>query len=349
MTRPEQLDLEDAIAAASPKVWGYARVSTDEQHASAQEPELRAAGAADIVLETGSGAGDLPALRSLVARLRPGDTLAVTEVSRLGRTTPGVLALADELRRRGVALRVTRLGVDTATPAGQLVLSMMAALAAYGRSQLLERQRAGVVAARIRGVRFGRPPAMTDAQIDHAADLIRAGATLSATAAMMGVGKTTLSRAIRRRHPALILPGSGIKRGVPKRRGHWFRDRRCFNRLKEGYMARSRYQDIVNNEQARRAMQRIDFPLEIFEVSGCWDELTRQFRDWLTDTDRKAIVRSSKAWSESERVVTAFIFAALWLDELSRKVCKDPLAGLSGLSTDSIQLVCACVSRDVPV
>ena len=114
-------------------------------------------------------------------------------------------------------------------------------------------------------------------------------------------------------------------------------------------MARSRYKDIVNNEQARRAMRRIDFPLEIFEVSGCWDELTRQFRDWLTESDRKAIVRSSKAWSESERVVTAFIFAALWQNELSRKVCKDPLAGLSGLSTDSIQLVCACVSRDVPV
>jgi DNA invertase Pin-like site-specific DNA recombinase len=218
---PRQIDLEDAIAASGPRVWGYARVSTDDQHASAQEPELRAAGAVDIVLETGSGTGDLPGLRSLVARLRPSDTLAVTEVSRLGRTTAGVLTLADELRHRGVGLRITRLGVDTATPAGQLVLSMMAALAAYERSQLLERQSAGVVAARSRGVRFGRPPAMTDAQIDHAADLIRAGATLSATAAMMGIGKTTLSRAIRRRHPALILPGPGSKRGMPKRRGHW--------------------------------------------------------------------------------------------------------------------------------
>ncbi len=225
MTRPEQLDLEDAIAAASPRVWGYARVSTDEQHASAQEPELRAAGAADIVLETGSGAGDLPALRSLVARLRPGDTLAVTEVSRLGRTTSGVLALADELRRRGVALRVTRLGVDTATPAGQMVLSVMAALSTFERSQLLERQRAGVVAARNRGVRFGRPPAMTEAQVDHAAEQIRNGSTLSATAAVMGVGQTTLSRAIRSRHPELVLPSPGGRRGIPKRRGRWCRSR----------------------------------------------------------------------------------------------------------------------------
>lgn len=226
MTDPRQIDLEEAIAAAGPRTWGYARVSTDEQHATAQEPELRAAGAVDVVLETGSGAGDLPGLRSLFARLRPGDTLVVTEVSRLGRTTAGVLALADELRQRSVGLRITRLGVDTGTPAGQLVIGVMAALAAYERAQLLERQRAGVVAARNRGVRIGRPPAMTDAQIDHAADLIRAGATLSAAAAVMGVGKTTLSRAVRLRHPELVLPGLGGRRGVPKRRGHWFRDRR---------------------------------------------------------------------------------------------------------------------------
>ncbi len=213
-----QIDIEEAIAAAA-RVWGYARVSTDDQVPQAQEAELRAAGATDIVYETGSGAGRLPALEALLARLRRGDALVVVEISRLGRSTAAVLALVDDLRARGVRLVVTRLGVDTSTPAGTLVLGVLASLAQYEREQLRERQRAGIEAARARGQSLGPAFKLDDAQIQHAAGLVREGTSVSAAARVLGVSQPTLSRALWRHCPDLTLPGPGSRPGRPKARG----------------------------------------------------------------------------------------------------------------------------------
>jgi DNA invertase Pin-like site-specific DNA recombinase len=217
-TDTRQIDLEDAIAAASPRVWGYACVTTDEQHTSAQESELRAAGSHDVMLEIGSGTGDLPGLRSLVARLRPGDALAVTEVWRLGRTTAGVLRLSDELRWRGAALHVTRLGIDTSTRAGRFALSIFAALASYEGCRLPERLRAEIAIPRAGSGRYRRPRILSDVQIDNAADQVRAGATLSATAARFGVCLQTLTKYIRQLHPDMVLPRPGGRLGIPRPR-----------------------------------------------------------------------------------------------------------------------------------
>src|SRR5271154_2486014 len=106
-------------------VLGYARVSTTDQSLDRQKDELTAAGADTIYSDVGSGKRDAPrpgwdeCLRSL----RKGDTLTVTELSRLGRSTSQLSTLADDLRDRGVALRILNLGIDTATPAGKLVYS----------------------------------------------------------------------------------------------------------------------------------------------------------------------------------------------------------------------------------
>ncbi len=213
-----QIDLEEAIA-SRPVTWGYARVSTDDQATSGQEPELKAAGAERIVHETGSGAGRLPALEALLARLRRGDTLVVTEVSRLGRSTSAVLGLVEDLRTRSVRLVVTRLGVDTATPAGSLVLAVMAALASFEREQLRERQAAGIAAARARGQSLGPQFKLSAEQVQHAAELVRAGTSVSAAAKLMGVSQPTMSRALWRACPDLVLPGPGSPRGKPKARG----------------------------------------------------------------------------------------------------------------------------------
>ncbi len=213
-----QIDIEEAIASRS-VIWGYARVSTDDQTSAGQEPELRASGAQQIVHETGSGAGHLPALEALLARLRRGDTLVVTEVSRLGRSTSAVLGLVEDLRTRGVRLIVTRLGVDTATPAGSLVLAVMAALAAFEREQLRERQAAGIAAARARGQDLGPAFKLDDAQIQHAADLVKGGMSVSAAARLLGVSQPTLSRALWRACPDLVLPAPGSRPGQPKARG----------------------------------------------------------------------------------------------------------------------------------
>ena len=119
--------------ASAPRIVGYARVSAEDQVEHGQVDALRHAGITEIVTEKASGIEERPLLDALVATLALGDALAVTEVSRLGRTTAEVLLLADDLRERGIHLRILNLGIDTATPAGGLVLTMMAGLGSSQR------------------------------------------------------------------------------------------------------------------------------------------------------------------------------------------------------------------------
>ncbi|MFO0849836.1 MAG: recombinase family protein [Gemmataceae bacterium] len=204
---------------SAPAVVGYARVSTADQTESGQADALRSAGAATVVVEQASGVADRPRLDTLLSSLRPGDTLAVTEVSRLGRSTAEVLHLADDLRGRGVHLRVLNLGIDTATPAGGLVLTMMAGLAKFERELLRERQARGIAAARARGKHLGRPALLTADHARRAAERLRAGETLAAVAAEWRVSERTLSRLIRRHPDGGPPPTAPGGRGKPKRRG----------------------------------------------------------------------------------------------------------------------------------
>jgi DNA invertase Pin-like site-specific DNA recombinase len=143
----------------------------------------------------------------------------LTEVSRLGRTTAAVLLLADDLRERGVHLRILNLGIDTATPAGGLVLTMMAGLARFERQLLRERQRRGIEAARQRGKHLGRPPLLDAAHAQTAIKRLLAGETVAALAREWRVSERTLSRLVNRHRgggPPPTLPGG---KGKPKRRG----------------------------------------------------------------------------------------------------------------------------------
>lgn len=198
---------------------GYVRISTGDQTEHGQVDALRHAGASEIVVEQASGVGDRPRLDALVRSLRQGDALMVTEVSRLSRTTAEVLLLADELREGGVNLRILNLGIDTATPAGGLVLTMMAGLARFERQLLRERQRRGIEAARQRGKHLGRPPLLTAAHAKTAIDRLVAGETVAALAHEWRVSDRTVSRLVKRHSgdgPPPTLPGG---RGKPKRRG----------------------------------------------------------------------------------------------------------------------------------
>jgi DNA invertase Pin-like site-specific DNA recombinase len=203
----------------APRVIGYARVSADNQVEHGQVDALRQAGATEVVVEQASGVGDRPRLDSLVGSLSRGDALVVTEVSRLGRTTAEVLLLADGLRERGVHLRILNLGIDTATPAGGLVLTMMAGLARFERQLLRERQRRGIEAARRRGKHLGRPPLLDASHAQTAIRRLLAGETVAALAREWRVSERTLSRFVNRHRgdgPPPTLPGG---RGKPKRRG----------------------------------------------------------------------------------------------------------------------------------
>ena len=100
---------------------GYARISSTDQSEHGQVDALRRAGASRIVVEKVSGGvAERPLLDELISGLKAGDALAVTEVSRLGRSVSDILVLADDLQRREVHLRILNLGIDTGTPAGKL-------------------------------------------------------------------------------------------------------------------------------------------------------------------------------------------------------------------------------------
>jgi DNA invertase Pin-like site-specific DNA recombinase len=152
---------------------GYARVSTTDQNLDRQVGELSAAGCERVFTETGSGKkdADRPVFAECLSYIRPEDTLVVTELSRLGRSTSALASLADDLRDRGVGLRILNLGVDTTTPAGKLVYSIIAAVAEMERELLIERTHSGLAAARARGRKGGRRRSITDAQVRRAQKL----------------------------------------------------------------------------------------------------------------------------------------------------------------------------------
>src|SRR5690348_15784208 len=117
------------------EIWGYARVSTEDQELGLQITALLAAGVpeANIVKERASGraGADRPLYAALLARLKAGDKLVIWKVDRLGRSTLDALQTAKELDERDVHIVVTTLGVDLKTPAGRLVFGMMIQIAEF--------------------------------------------------------------------------------------------------------------------------------------------------------------------------------------------------------------------------
>lgn len=190
--------MPEVDATTSGRICGYARVSTGHQDMRMQLDALAAAGvpAASITAETVSGAADrLPQRDALLAELAEGDTLVVWRLDRLGRRTLDVLGIVEGLAARGVRLRSLTEAVDTATPAGRLMVTVLAAVAQMERELIRERVQAGVDAARRRGRVGGRPPRLDAAGVQAVGDLWTAGRTIAETAAALGVSPRTVARA----------------------------------------------------------------------------------------------------------------------------------------------------------
>lgn len=127
-------------SAGTPVFVGYARVSTAEQLVDRQIDALRDAGCQRIFIDhgvTGVRMGR-PELQAALAWVRPGDVLTIVSLDRLGRNVRGVLELVDGLEQRGMGLRVLQLGLDTSTPRGRLVLTVLLAVAQLERDHLSE-------------------------------------------------------------------------------------------------------------------------------------------------------------------------------------------------------------------
>lgn len=180
--------------------YAYARVSTTDQTVAPQVEALAAAGVPEshiYVDEATSGmtkGRDRAGLAGLLLQLHPGDTLVVVRLDRLGRSVIDVLQQVEALTARGIVVRSLAEGIDSSTPAGRMVIGVMASLAAYERELTRERQTAGIASAKARGKHMGRPHALTTAQREYA---LSSGKSAKEVAQILGCSESTARRTLR--------------------------------------------------------------------------------------------------------------------------------------------------------
>jgi DNA invertase Pin-like site-specific DNA recombinase len=151
---------------SSNRLVGYARVSTNGQELQLQLDALKKAGVAtaDVFTDKVSGAkAARPGLDKCLQQLKPGDTLLVWRLDRLGRSIRHLIDLVEDLHQRGVKFKSLCDGaIDTTTASGELIFHVFSALAQFERRLIQERTNAGLKAARARGRLGGRPPMSLD-------------------------------------------------------------------------------------------------------------------------------------------------------------------------------------------
>jgi DNA invertase Pin-like site-specific DNA recombinase len=191
---------------------GYARaVSGDAAEAlPSRLGLLRDAGCARVCTDeaTGRDAG-LPRLRDCLESLRPGDILVVASLDQLGRTQRELIAAAGEVRRRGAGLRSLREELDTTSPGGAAIFRVFDGLAELGRAAISTGTSDGLAAARARGKRLGRPPALTQEQLREVRELLlRPESTVSGIARQLGVSRSTIYKYL----PGPVHPEASVRR-----------------------------------------------------------------------------------------------------------------------------------------
>ncbi len=179
---------------------GHARVSTRSQSDDSQIDELTGYGCDKIFTDTASGKlADRPELDKALAYLREGDVFVITRLSRAMRSIKHLLALADELRERGIDLVVLRQHIDTTTPTGRLVFHVLGAIDEFQRELIIEGTREGLEAARARGRTGGRKPKLSAARAATVRRMYQATGpdgkrlhTVAEIAQTVGVHRTTV-------------------------------------------------------------------------------------------------------------------------------------------------------------
>jgi DNA invertase Pin-like site-specific DNA recombinase len=184
----------------------YARVSTSEQNPDAQLIRLRAyardrgAVALEFTDKASGATRKRPALEALLeaARRREVSAVVVVKLDRVARSVAHLAELGEELRALEVALVVLDQAIDTATPSGRLLFNVLGSIAEFERDLIRERTRDGLEAARRRGSRLGRPPALDRQARERVARLRATGASVRKIAALLEVGVATVARELER-------------------------------------------------------------------------------------------------------------------------------------------------------
>jgi DNA invertase Pin-like site-specific DNA recombinase len=179
---------------------GYARVSTDDQSLNLQLDALKAVGCTRIFTDKLSGKSrKRPGLEEALSALTCGHQLVVWRLDRLGRNFRDLVDIADEMRERDTHLISLTEGIDTSSNVGEIIFRLMSVFSDFERNVIVERTRAGLAAAKARGVRLGRQSTITKQQVREARRLQQSGTSVTQIAKRLCIGRSTLYRHLQER------------------------------------------------------------------------------------------------------------------------------------------------------
>jgi len=172
---------------------GYTRVSTNDQDTQLQLDALKDAGCERLYQEKQSGIKqDRLELQQCLKSLRAGDSLIVWKLDRLGRSLQHLIEVIADLESREIGFQSLTENIDTTSPTGKLIFHIFGSLAEFERGLIRERVKAGLVAVKKKGTRFGRPQALNDSDKDMALAMFNGGATKIAIAKHFNVTRQTI-------------------------------------------------------------------------------------------------------------------------------------------------------------
>lgn len=194
---------------------GYLRVSTEEQRPDRQVEGLKSI-CDELHIETLSAVSKTrPVYSNVISHLTVGDVLVVWDLDRAYRSAADALTEINALRKRGVGFRIANFPLDTSTPEGYFILTMLSGVSEFERRILSRRTKEGLAAARMRGQVLGRPRKLSDIQIiDARRRLESREITITGLAEEYEVGRWTLTRALNRPDAVAKIP-DGCPSGIP--------------------------------------------------------------------------------------------------------------------------------------
>lgn len=184
-------------------IYGYARVSTKDQNLESQIKQLIENGCErkNIFKEKKSGKNaERDELKKLLDILQPGDKVITTKIDRIARNLKDGIRIVETIREKGAKIHLLDMGLIDDTPMGNLILSVLLAVAEFERSMILERQREGIEIAKAKGLYKGRPMKYTEKsdKLVHALKLYEKGElTVNQIQDITGIGRATIYRKIK--------------------------------------------------------------------------------------------------------------------------------------------------------
>ena len=174
---------------------GYGRVSSIGQSLDVQSSKLKSFGCDKIFLDKHSGTtADRPKLKECRNYVRQGDSLVITKLDRLARSTYHLTQIAEELKEKDVDLIVLDQNIDTSTPTGKLLFNVLASIAEFETEIRKERQMEGIAKAKEKGVQFGRKPKLREREIDQLRQERENGAKISELMSKYSISKASVYR-----------------------------------------------------------------------------------------------------------------------------------------------------------